>query len=307
MYFFIELAARAAKLPDSATPPKKAKVALLSLLNGASAPNIAAAIQAADEKLLATLVRIVYPGTKARQRSFLMAQLIAAFMKISEEEKPFKQQKVHPRRKVVGLLVELLKAGEEFDWTKASKNGFNIQPANVSASSKDAVDLFTGEVMETVTRRLKAYGITPAAYRKLFNAPNARITSVKYSTNTKKSMPKGTQIQNAPNQKGGKKPNADIATKLRAIRNLFTTSKPNPKFVKAVIEEFNEIITNAGSMGNQELVYSLEELADSIENVPAKAEGREYLAGLSLKIRKISIPLRASKAANDALKMGSET
>ena len=283
MYFFIELAARAANLPDDALPKEKAKAAVLSLLRAASASAIVSALQKADVKTIANIVRTVYPGTKARTRDFLMAQLIAALIKIADESAPYKMQKVHPRRKVVSLIPLLIAAGEEFDWTKAAKNGFTIAPANATAASKDAVDLFTGEVMETITRRLKSYGITPAAYRKLFETPTARKTSVQYSAKTKKTLPKGTQVTNAPNTAGSKNPS--FVTQLRVIRGEFAKIGLDSEEGKSINAQFNDLIGQGGKLSSKEVTESLDDLYSELSDLRVSKAQRSKLQIIMTKVQ----------------------
>lgn len=190
-------------LPDLDVTKDKARKALFQMLKSISAETMAEAIKTLPTDVMKNIINVEFAGKKARERDYMLAQLMVTLIRISDHQEPYKMQMHHPRRKVVSIIELLVKANEKFDWTKAAKNGFTIQPAKAAKKTTEAVDYFTGETMLSLSRRLKGYGIKPAAYKKLFQSSDATFVDTEYSEKQRQGNKSG-QIKNAPRQRGTK-------------------------------------------------------------------------------------------------------
>jgi len=189
-------------LPDLDVSKDKARKSLFQLMKRVSSDTLADAIATLPMDTMKTIVNIEFTGKKAREREYILAQLMVTLIRISDLQEKYERQMHHPRRKVVAVIEHLVRKGEKFDWTKAAKNGFTVSISAPQKATTEAVDYFTGDTMRSITRRLKGYGIKPAAYKKLFQANDATFVDTEYSEKQRKGNKTGGQIKNAPRKRG---------------------------------------------------------------------------------------------------------
>lgn len=268
--YFLVIAARKNKWPDF-DASLKPKEDLLALISSGSYKAIAELIHNSDVNTLRQVVRVYYPETKARERSYIMAQVISVLFKNSEMKTSYSGTGRHPRVKVVNILTSLVALGEKLDWTKAAKFGFHIRPIKPKGSTK-AVDFFTGNEATSIRKLLSTYGIKPAAYEKIFQN-KAVLTDPAYSEKQRKIARrngKTSRVMSGTIEKNLNK----IVLSLTKMKDSLTrvTSK---LATEEAIEDVENLINNFKSKpltpkNSQKFNKSVEELIETLEDVPCQ-------------------------------------